>query len=93
MLARAATACVVLAGAVLVALVLVVSFDSGDEQRAASARAPWSPPPDCRVTTPNGRTPPGEHKSPDRHGNGELWVSVPRDGRFTVAAVVHSVSP
>jgi hypothetical protein len=49
------------------------------------AAPPEQPPPSCRVTIPNGSTPPGETPTPDRHGNGRLWASVNRTGRFTVA--------
>lgn len=28
----------------------------------------------CPVTTPNGKTPPGEHPDPNYHGNGALWT-------------------
>lgn len=31
----------------------------------------------CRVTFPNGRTPPGEHRNPHHHGNGRLWTQLP----------------
>jgi hypothetical protein len=34
----------------------------------------------CPVTTPNGRTPPGEQPSPEDNGNGALWTVLPRDG-------------
>lgn len=30
----------------------------------------------CRVTIPNGSTPPGERPSPTHHGNGELWTAL-----------------
>ena len=35
----------------------------------------------CPVTVPNGETPPGERPSPNHHGNGELWTTLPPNGR------------
>lgn len=34
----------------------------------------------CPTTIPNGRTPPGEHPSPNHHGNGALWTVLWPDG-------------
>jgi hypothetical protein len=34
----------------------------------------------CPVTIANGNGPPGERPSPDFHGNGRLWTTLPRDG-------------
>lgn len=37
------------------------------------------------MTIPNGSTPPGEGSSPEYHGNGALWTTLGRRGRFVVA--------
>jgi hypothetical protein len=34
----------------------------------------------CRVTIPNGSTPPGERPNPHHHGNGRLWTGLPLQG-------------
>jgi hypothetical protein len=85
--AKASTA---LAGAaatlgVLLFVLLDRGQGGGDERQSASSSPPWRPPPACRVTVPNGSTPPGESPTPDRHGNGELWASLDRTGRYRVA--------
>jgi hypothetical protein len=81
----AAIAAVVAAGAV-VAFVLVSSNQAGSDRERAAAQSPVRRPQDCPVTVPNGRTPPGERPSPDRHGNGKLWAALDRRGRFIVAS-------
>jgi len=80
---RSALAGVAVVGVLL--FVLLGSGQGGDDQNSASSSSPWRPPPACRVTVPNGGTPPGESTSPDRHGNGKLWASVNRSGVFRVA--------
>jgi hypothetical protein len=90
---RVAIVGALLAGALLIALAVAGSLDSDDEQPAAVTRAPWRPPPDCPVTIPNGRTPPGERRSPDYHGNGRLWTGLVRDGKFTVAPRSEYIGP
>ena len=51
------------------------------ERPAAPAPTPRA----CPVTHANGSTPPSEAHGGDYHGNGKLWTSLNRDGRFTVA--------
>ena len=87
---RVATIGAVLAGAILVAIMRGTVVDGGEGPHGAAAHTPWRPAPHCRVTIPNGHTPPGERRSPDHHGNGKLWTALARDGRFTVA---HRSSP
>jgi hypothetical protein len=36
----------------------------------------------CRVTIPNGSTPPGERPSAGFHGNGQLWTGLPPRGEL-----------
>jgi hypothetical protein len=55
---------------------VVVTLNAGHDTRSPLA---------CPVTLPNGSTPPEERPTPGRHGNGKLWASLPRDGRFSVA--------
>jgi hypothetical protein len=39
----------------------------------------------CRVTIPNGSTPPGARPSGSHHGNGLLWTVLPSDGKLVVS--------
>ncbi|MEZ4501743.1 MAG: hypothetical protein R3C39_03890 [Dehalococcoidia bacterium] len=39
---------------------------------------------DCPVTIPNASTPPGQRPFPTQHGNGDLWVVLPIDGKALV---------
>jgi hypothetical protein len=59
--------------------VLASCDQTGTARQGSSGRA------ECPVTTANGRTPPGENPGADAHGNGKLWASVSRDGKFVVA--------
>jgi hypothetical protein len=59
--------------------VLASCGQTGTARQGAPARA------ECPVTAANASTPPGENPSPDVHGNGKLWTSLPRDGKFIVA--------
>lgn len=36
----------------------------------------------CKVTKPNGNTPPRESPSPDHHGNGSIWTGLWPDGKI-----------
>jgi hypothetical protein len=63
----------------LIAVVLGACDRTEPAARAAPERS------NCAVTVANGSTPPGESASPDTHGNGRLWTSLNRDGRFVVA--------
>ncbi len=69
-------------GAALTAAIAAVLASCG--QTGAVQQAPPGQP-QCAVTIANGSTPPGERPSPDRHGNGRLWTSLNRDGKFAVA--------
>lgn len=40
--------------------------------------------PACRVTTPNGSTPPGEAPDQRNHGNGKIWTVLWPDGKVIV---------
>jgi hypothetical protein len=62
---------------------IAVTLGSGGQPDARQEATPRQP--NCQVTIANGSTPPGENPSPDRHGNGELWTGLSRDGTFTVA--------
>jgi hypothetical protein len=44
-----------------------------------SSVEPVNDPPKCKVTKPNGNTPPGETPSPKFHGGDGLWISLWRD--------------
>jgi hypothetical protein len=56
-------------------MVATVAAQSGcSAQRTPAATAA------CRVTIPNGSTPPGEQPSPGFHGNGQLWTGLPPRG-------------
>jgi hypothetical protein len=46
---------------------------------AALTSEPAPYPPKCKVTKPNGNTPPGEPPSPHFHGGAGLWTSLWRD--------------
>jgi hypothetical protein len=63
----------------LIAVLLGASDQTGTAARAGPEQG------DCAVTQPNASTPPGETSTPDRHGNGKLWASLNRGGRFVVA--------
>jgi len=42
------------------------------------------PAPTCPVTIPNASTPPGQRPFPTQHGDGDLWVVLPIDGKALV---------
>ncbi len=58
-----------------VVIVLVVSLLVGGLTESANASQP------CRVTAPNGDTPPGERPSAAHHGNGALWTVLFSQGK------------
>jgi hypothetical protein len=51
-------------------------------QKASVLNVEAPPGETCAVTKPNGNTPPGLAMSPNWHGNGSLWGSLPLDGTF-----------
>lgn len=59
------------------------AFDKGSglgSPASSPSAAPGGTPSPCPVTVPNGSPPPGLDASPDLHGNGALWVTLPPDG-------------
>lgn len=72
--------------AVGVAAVILISGDqAGGGRQKPSGSDGVQRPQRCRVTVPNGSTPPGEKPSAQHHGNDSLWTTLGRKGRFTVA--------
>jgi hypothetical protein len=90
---RVAVAGALFAGVALVVLAVAGALDGEVERPAATTRATWSASAGCPVTIPNGRTAPGERRSPDYHGNGKLWTGLARDGRFAVLPRSEDIGP
>lgn len=74
---RVATACAVAIVLIGVTVVAVRLF-SGESSASADAG--------CRVTHPNGSTPPGEAPSDTHHGRRGLWTVLPPDGLLVITA-------
>jgi hypothetical protein len=68
------------AGATALALVLISAIQAAAGLSGAGVSADST----CRVTNPNGSTPPGERPSDTHHGKRGLWTILPDDGLLVI---------